>query len=384
MQAFKEHVEAAIQGKKLNALQELSFKTYKKLPEPSKKSEAFRYFPLNALSKQLYPRENQPFLKTSFLGFESSILSINEASQKFHSLLVNRLSQQLPKEKNPFALLTHCLAEDGLFLYLSPGEKIKEPLLIESNLVEAMGFSKVYLFLGEGAELSCQLKMKENKGFHSIVFDCQLDQNARLNFTSDFQDNRGVFFESFRAALSSNATLSHVSLSNGAEAYHQDIEVQLLEEKAHVDLRGLAALKGKAENHISVKVHHKAYMTTSHQHYKALVDDEATSCFDGKIFVTPEALLTDAYQLSNHLLLSDRARGFSKPGLEILADDVKASHGATTGQIDEAALLYLMARGLSQDVARHFLIQAFCSGHLEKSVCPNRMASFIEGWRSKK
>jgi Fe-S cluster assembly protein SufD len=118
-------------------------------------------------------------------------------------------------------------------------------------------------------------------------------------------------------------------------------------------------LNEKRESHIHVLIDHQAPNCRSFQLYKGVVNDFSRSSFEGKILVRQAAQKTDAFQLNNNLLLSDRAHADSKPNLEIFADDVKASHGATVGQLDEEQLFYMQTRGFSKAEAQNMLVYSF-------------------------
>lgn len=125
-------------------------------------------------------------------------------------------------------------------------------------------------------------------------------------------------------------------------------------------------LKDKQHGDTTILIEHQAPHCNSNQFYRTLLDDGANGVFQGKVHVHQVAQKTDGYQLSNALLLSDKAEMDTKPELEIYADDVKCSHGATTGQLDEEPLFYLRSRGLSAAQARFLMIQAFLAEVIEK------------------
>jgi hypothetical protein len=139
------------------------------------------------------------------------------------------------------------------------------------------------------------------------------------------------------------------------------IRAELVEENANVELFGLI----QSEASVQSEVRHLAPHTKSRQHFKSVLRGKMKSSFEGKIYVAPIAQKTEAYQLSNALLLSDDATHRAMPNLEIFADDVKASHGATTGQIDEESLFYLRSRGLSEIEAKELLVEGFCKEILD-------------------
>ena len=122
---------------------------------------------------------------------------------------------------------------------------------------------------------------------------------------------------------------------------------------------GLTLLKGKQHVDHHTTVDHKKPHCLSNELYKCILDDQSTSVFNGKIYVRPNAQKTNAFQSNKNILLSDDATINTKPQLEIWADDVKCSHGATTGQLDEEQLFYLRSRGLNKDTAKAMLLYAF-------------------------
>ena len=140
-----------------------------------------------------------------------------------------------------------------------------------------------------------------------------------------------------------------------------DLEVVLDGERADATLNGMVLADGSrhVDNHTLIR--HEKPNCTSHELYKNVIGDEATGVFKGRIFVQKDAQHTDSKQTNRTLLLSDRAMMESMPALEIYADDVKCTHGSTTGPLDEDMLFYLQSRGLSRDASRHLLVYAFAA-----------------------
>ncbi len=157
-----------------------------------------------------------------------------------------------------------------------------------------------------------------------------------------------------------------MSVTTGAETVRQDYHATLSGEAADATLQGIWMLKDRREAHTHVVMHHEAPHCRSMQLFKGVLDERSKSSFEGKIYVQKEAQKTEAYQLNKHLLLGERVIANSKPNLEIFADDVKASHGATMTQVDESELFYLKARGISEKAAKALLIHGFCQEMIEK------------------
>lgn len=149
------------------------------------------------------------------------------------------------------------------------------------------------------------------------------------------------------------------------ESKDTTVQVFLTGEGASVRLRGLYLCPADERVRFHIEVHHRAPGCTSDQLFKGIVGGSAHTTFDGRIIVAPDAQQTEAYQANHNLLLSAEAKAETKPQLEIYADDVKASHGASTGQLDESALFYMRQRGIDEPTARRMLIGAFLKDVLD-------------------
>jgi Fe-S cluster assembly protein SufD len=150
-----------------------------------------------------------------------------------------------------------------------------------------------------------------------------------------------------------------ISVTNGAATSREDYLIRLQGEAAEAYLYGVWTLDGNRQHHVNICLDHQEAACTSLQKFKGILSDTSRSSFEGKIYVHPQAQKTQAYQMNNNLVLGERAAAYSKPNLEIFADDVKASHGATIGQIDPEHLFYLQARGISAHMAQMLLVQGF-------------------------
>ena len=162
-----------------------------------------------------------------------------------------------------------------------------------------------------------------------------------------------------QARLAREASLDSFYFASGARLSRNEIRVRLDGEGADCRLFGAYMMKDRQHADHTTVIDHAAPRTTSREVYKGVLDDRARAVFQGKILVRPDAQKIDGHQLNRTLLLSDRAEIDSKPELEIHADDVKCSHGATTGEIEEEALFYLRARGIPKEEARGMLVEAF-------------------------
>ena len=288
-------------------------------------------------------------------------LPIEQAMTTYGILLQNRLSKELHEEKDSFAALNGAMQGRGLFLYLPPSVNLLAPVQILSILSSDRLMAPRYqIFLGRNSRLDL-IHTIHGSGMATDVLDVVMDSGSKLNIgdsTSLSADAR--LFRSFRATLKKDAALSSFSTSNGASTLRQSLNVYLCEPEASAILLGLDCLRDERQSNTHVLVEHMAPHCHSRQHFKKVLHDKSRSLFAGTIRVEQAAQKTEAYQLSQNLILSDTAAALAKPELEIFADDVKATHGATFSQLDPEEIFYCRSRGLSEIAAKDLLLQGFC------------------------
>ena len=177
-------------------------------------------------------------------------------------------------------------------------------------------------------------------------------------------------FAKTRVHLKRNARFYSANACNGSVLVRHHFEGRLEEEGAELILNGVSVLDGKEQVHNFVRIHHEAPQCVSHQHFKNVVNDEGRSSFDGTVIVNQGAQLTNSNQLINNLMLSNNCHADNKPNLMIFADDVKCTHGATIGQIDDEQLFYLQTRGLSKKFAKELLTRGFAESIIQTIKFP--------------
>ncbi|WP_243518896.1 MULTISPECIES: SufD family Fe-S cluster assembly protein [unclassified Candidatus Cardinium] len=168
-----------------------------------------------------------------------------------------------------------------------------------------------------------------------------------------------------------HSNFTHYSFAFGVTRLRIHLNVQIKGSHAHAGLYGLSTLGTTEQVAHQIQVVHSAPHSLSKQHYKSILGGASTSSFSGKIYLTPDAQQTNGYQTNNVLLLSDEAHHYTKPQLEIYADDVKCSHGATAGQLDETQLFYLQTRGIAAPLAKRLLLEAFGSEIIHSLSLPS-------------
>ncbi|HEX5419524.1 MAG TPA: Fe-S cluster assembly protein SufD, partial [Gammaproteobacteria bacterium] len=273
---------------------------------------------------------------------------------------------------HPLGELNTAFADDGITVRAAEGSAPGEPLHLYF-LGSASGLAeqpRVSIELAPRASLTVVvqcLDVAAPASWLNVVTQVSLAEGARLSLYR-LQEHGAAFFETslLTAELAKNASLEVGYVDLGGRLVRNDIDVKLREPGAHVSLFGvfLAGAGRHIDNH--TKIDHLAPDTTSDETFRGIADRDGHGVFNGKVIVHPGAQRIQAHQSSDNLLLADRAEIDTKPELEIYADDVKCSHGATIGELDSEQLFYLRARGVDEPQARALLTFAFAASVLER------------------
>ncbi|MHC4960073.1 MAG: Fe-S cluster assembly protein SufD [Planctomycetota bacterium] len=207
------------------------------------------------------------------------------------------------------------------------------------------------------------------KGEHwtNSVTTAIVEQNAEMKHTRLQLENEAAFHTaSFQVEQERDSRFTSNIATLGGRLVRNDLTAALNGENCLSTLNGLFLAHGNQHVDNHTKIEHRMPHCESHELYKGILDDKSSGVFSGYIHVFEDAQKTDAYQSSAHLLLTDTAKADAQPQLEIYADDVKCSHGSTTGQLDKDALFYLRARGIPKDQARSILVRAFANDVTER------------------
>jgi Fe-S cluster assembly protein SufD len=302
-----------------------------------------------------------------------TVLPLSEAMTKHTDLVRSRLGRIAPMERDGLTAMNTALITEGAFIHVAAGVELDAPIRL------------LYLHTAAGAPAMCHprnLIVAEANSRCTIVESFgSLDAGPTLTNAVDEvyvgsgsrMQHYGVQRENERAVLVTTLRVcqdrdsvfeSHRGLFGGA-LVRNNVEAELAGVGAHALLNGVFVPRNRQHFDNHMRVVHAAENCTSRQLYKGILADDATGVFAGRIIVNPGAQKTDALQTNRNLLLSDRAKVNTKPQLEIFADDVKCSHGATTGRIDDEAIYYLRARGLDAETARGLLVYAFAHESLD-------------------
>lgn len=292
-------------------------------------------------------------------------------------LIEKHLGKYAQTANNTFAALNQAFFSDGAFIFVPPGVEVAEPVqllyissakhsgeaILPRNLIIAGANSKLtvvesYLSTGDAAY------------FTNAVTEILAGDNAKVEHVKLQDEAAGAFHIATIAGefgRTSNVTVHSFAL--GAKLSRNNIRAKLAGEGLECILNGLYLTRDEqlADHHMIVE--HAQPHCASHEYFNGILDDKSKGVFHGRIYVHPVAQKTDAKQTNKNLLLSDNASADTKPQLEIYADDVKCTHGATVGQLNAESIFYLRSRGMGEDTARRMLIHAFAGEIIERIQC---------------
>jgi Fe-S cluster assembly protein SufD len=313
-----------------------------------------------------------------------SLASVGQASSlspsekgKMPVLLEKHLGKYAHTKDNSFAALNQAFFSDGAFIFVPQGIEIAEPIQLiyissakqngetiqPRNLIIAEANSKVTI-------VESYLSASDKIYFTNAVTEIIAGENASVEHVK-LQDESAKAFHIATIAgefgRASNVTVHSFAL--GAKLSRNNIRAKLAGESLECILNGLYLTRGEqlADHHMIVE--HAQPHCASHEYFNGILDDKSKGVFHGRIYVHPVAQKTDAKQTNKNLLLSDDATADTKPQLEIYADDVKCTHGATIGQLNDESIFYLRSRGIDTPTAKRMLIHAFAGEIIERVKC---------------
>jgi Fe-S cluster assembly protein SufD len=304
--------------------------------------------------------------------------SLKEAIDRFPELVEKFLGKNAPTNDEPFVALNTAFSQDGVFLYVPQGTRLERPIQIINLLLSdknQMVQHRNLLVLEADAEaqiIICDHTLSPHMFLTNSVTEVYTGENAHLDLLrlqNEHNNSCQVTNTWIRQERNSRCQHSTITLHGGM--VRNNLRVNMEGEGAETSALGLFLLDKMQHVDSYTVIEHSKEHCISNQHYKGVLDDSSTGSFNGKIHVHPNAQKTEAYQTNNNILLTDTARMHSKPRLEIYADDVKCSHGATVGQLDEEALFYLQSRGIPKDESRLMLMDAFTWDVISKIKQPS-------------
>ncbi len=277
------------------------------------------------------------------------------------------MALELDTDGHPFAMLNAAFLEDGVHVVVPEGAVLTAPIhvLVITLPGDAPVMAHPRIVIESGAQSHATVILSFVGGgdvpyLSNVVTQVLVNDGAVLELVVDQREaSQAYHVHRLHATCAASAILHTRSVSLGGKIVRNDLEALLAGEEAHATLDGVYVADGTQliDNHTSID--HAVAHCTSHELYKGILAGQARAVFNGRILVREDAQKTDAKQTNRALLLSDEAQVNSNPQLEIFADDVKCTHGAAVGQLDEDAMFYLQARGLTPTQARDMLLHAF-------------------------
>ena len=271
-----------------------------------------------------------------------------------------------------FMALNALFCEQGIEIIVKKGMKLEKPieLLFFASAESLQTHPRLYLTAEEGSEailLEHHVSSAGKAVFSNIYTSMVVEKNAKLlHYQLQNHNAETVHIEAIQTNIADGAVYKQFILTLGAALSRQDVRANLSGQNIDCHMSGAYQICGGQHADFSTFIHHQDEASSSREVYKGVIGGKASAVFQGKILVDQIAQKTDGYQINRALLLSDEAQINSKPELEIYADDVKCSHGATTGDIDEDSLFYLRSRGVPEAEAKKILVKAFLAEAIEE------------------
>ncbi|MFQ3576599.1 MAG: Fe-S cluster assembly protein SufD [Cytophagales bacterium] len=295
------------------------------------------------------------------------IMPLSEATEVESAIVEKYLGKQADVKKDAFTALNTAFLSEGLYIHLGHNQVLDKPLfvyLIEDGRKENTFSQLRNLFVfGKNTEakiVEVFVSLGNQVTLSNVVTEISLWENAHIELIKLQQNGKNAnLITNTHAHQQRYSKFSSAVFTFEGNVVRNNLNITLDDQNCEANMIGLVLADGTShiDNHTAVD--HAKPNSLSNELYKNVLGGHATAVFNGKIFVRQDAQKTLAYQSNKNILLSDTASINTKPQLEIWADDVKCSHGATSGQLDEKALFYLKARGIGEKLAKAMLVQAF-------------------------
>jgi Fe-S cluster assembly protein SufD len=362
----------------LTSLRQAAIDRFAALGFPTLDDEEWRFTPLAALTRVPFELASASApaivpVRPRRLNGGVLVISLAEALAKHPELVQPHLARHAACEEHAFTALNTAFLRDGVFVYLPQNAVVGEPIVIDyftSAGRPTVGHRRALIVAGPNSQAQLVERYRGKAGevyFTNAVTEVVLGEGAIVDHCKLQQESTTAFHVhtlQVQQDRASNFTSHNIAL--GSQLARTDINVVLGAEGCECTLNGLYMAGGAQliDNHTLIE--HARPHCTSHELYKGILDGKARGVFRGKIHVHPDAQKTDAKQTNQTLLLSEDAIINTKPQLEIYADDVKCTHGATVGQLDAESLFYLRSRGIGKQEARALLTYAFANDIIQR------------------
>lgn len=305
------------------------------------------------------------------------VCSMAEAFVHHKAHIQNHFGKYSFFSENSLTALNTAFARDGVFIYVPDNiqvEKIVQIVNLIHSEADVFVQPRNLVILGRNSSLKlvqCDDSVDDRAGFINSVTEVFQSEGSRLDhYKLQNKNNRSALINNIYFHLEAGANLSTNAISLNGGLIRNEANVKLNGRGAHADILGVYLMDRNQHIDNQIFVDHAQPDCTSNESFKGILDDQASGVFNGHILVRQNAQRTNAYQNNKNILISDKAVIDTKPFLEIYADDVKCSHGATVGQLDSEAMFYLRSRGISMENARMLLMYAFAAEIVNRISIP--------------
>ena len=349
-----------------------NFNEFKKLGIPTSKQEFWKFTNPSIIKDS----ELTLGLSKNYDDENYDIIVINgKLTKKNDDIKINNINESLAEKKisneifgitnNPFINLNNAFSTEGCVVSFKDNTEQEVRILnvIDNTTSKQITHPRVIVNVGKNSNISIfeEIRFLGNKeNLVNSVTNFILDEGSKVEhiLVDDYSENT-YQISNVLVKQKRDSNFSSYNYSNGKKLVRKDFIIELKERGAHCDLRGvyLADQKNHIDHHTIIE--HEDEYCTSNELYKGILSGKSTAVFNGRIHVHKAAQKTDAIQSNQNLLLSDDAVIHTKPELEIYADDVKCTHGATIGRLDEKGIFYLRARGIKREEAQKMMMRAY-------------------------
>ncbi len=295
-------------------------------------------------------------------------IKITNLASEFENSEIDALLGDMPDAADAgFSYLNTTKFQDGLFIQLEKNTLCEQPVhLIQLSAGDVLSNARHIIHLADGASLTLveqviELSGQTGGGLLNTQTQVMLADKARLDWTrAQTLAGKSTLVDRVDCRLAAGSQLHCTHLDLGGLWVRHDFNVELQGQNGFIEVDGMVMVRGRQHTDFHTRIDHQVENCTSRENFKCIADGRGRGVYNGKILVQVGADGTDSAQKSANLLLSEHAEIDTKPDLEILADDVIASHGATVGQLDDDALFYMRTRGIDEKLGRKLLMRAFC------------------------
>ena len=363
---------------------------------PNKREEEWKFSDLNKIissnikdlkffNKELFNKENKTIAPKNALPYKlfehNKIVITNGVVDiidfKYEDLnkidIINTAENQSSNTKQSLIYLNSAFNTNYLKIVIKKNYSLNKPVIIYNFTDEKINSTNINqrldIILEENSRLNLINFFTDYSGnnFININHEFKVEKDSILkNYIIDNKENSNIKYFNNNIDLNQNSLVENFILSTGSKFIKNEIICNLKEKYSSAFISGVINLKSNQQHEIKTNVNHLAENTKSYQLIKSILNENSKGIYQGKIFVDSKAQKTNGYQLSKAILLNENAEFDAKPELEIYADDVKCTHGSTSGCLDENSIFYLMSRGIKRNDAEKLLINGFILDAVEK------------------